>query len=253
MAHLAEPKEIAEQPSYNRVRDLIRDDIIEGRLPSGARLKIADLAARYDSSGIPVREALQQLQGEGIVTITPNRGARVRQIDEAFLRNIHEVRAVLEPFLIRWFARHRSKAQLELLVSLQEDYDRCAAEGRSYDCMKINHRFHSICYDCHYNDEALIVARRHDGLIRALALRFPPAGPRTRQAGQEHWSIIEQVRLHDEDGAAAVMATHVRNAGLDLIERILASGREGLQQSLAGRSDAAPSGKVQAGPALADL
>jgi DNA-binding GntR family transcriptional regulator len=239
-------KDVSDQPSYNRLRHLIRDDIIEGRLPSGSRLKIADLAARYDSSGIPVREALQQLQGEGIVVFTPNRGARVRHIDEAFLRNIYEVRALLEPFLIRWFARHRSDEQLEVMEAIQREYDRAAERNLTYECMALNQRFHDVCYNCHYNDEALSVAFRHNGLIRALSCRFPPARARNMQAGQEHWTIIERSRLHEEDGAAAVVEAHVRNAGQDLAERMLAIGR-------AERNRAAPStagGRLQ--PALAD-
>ena len=83
---------------YSRLRDLIRLDIVAGRLRPGARLKIAELAARYDTSAIPVREALQQLQGEGIVTFIANRGASVRTIDENFIRNIHEICALIEPF-----------------------------------------------------------------------------------------------------------------------------------------------------------
>lgn len=240
-------KDVPDQPSYNRLRDLIRDDIIEGRLPSGARLKIAELAARYQSSGIPVREALQQLQGEGIVTFTPNRGARVRQIDEAFLRNIYEIRALLEPFLIRWFARHRRDEHLEAMEAIQRDYDRAAEQGLSHECMALNQRFHDVCYTCHYNDEALAVAFRHNGLIRALSARFPPGRARNQQAGQEHWGIIERSRLHDEDGAAAIVEAHVRNAGQDLAERMLAIGR-----SERHRSAPTTTGRKRQ-PALADV
>jgi DNA-binding GntR family transcriptional regulator len=215
----------AGQPDYDRLRDLIRTDIIEGRLASGARLKIADLAARHASSGIPVREALQQLQGEGIVTFTPNRGARVRQIDEAFLRNIHEVRAVIEPFLIRWFVRHRSLHQLAMLEAAQRDYDEAAASGEFSLWSAQNRRFHGICYDCHYNDEALVVAARHSDLIQALATRFPPTKARALQASREHWALIEKIRSQDEAGAAAILALHVQNAGRHLTERMLAAGR----------------------------
>lgn len=212
------------QPSYNRVRDLIRADIIEGRLPSGARLKIADLAARYASSGIPVREALQQLQGEGIVIFTPNRGARVRQIDEQFIRNIHEVRAIVEPYLLRWFVRHHSPEQLAMLEAVQRDYDRAADEGVFAHWTAQNHRFHGLCYDGHYNTEALVMAGRHNGVIRAISLRIPASPARARQASREHWAIIERVREHDEDGAAAIVAEHVRHAGQHMIERMLAVG-----------------------------
>src|SRR6185312_15044925 len=117
------PQGVPAQTNYTRLRDLIRADIVEGRLPSGARLKIDELAKRYESSAIPVREALQQLQGEGVVVFLPNRGASVRRIDADFLRNIHEVRALTEPFLIRWFARHRTEAQLEALAAAQTAYD----------------------------------------------------------------------------------------------------------------------------------
>jgi DNA-binding GntR family transcriptional regulator len=112
--------------------------------------------------------------------------------------------------------------------------------------MALNKRFHDICYGSHYNDEALAVAYRHNGLIRALAVRFPPGRLRNMQAGREHWDIIEKSRMHDEDGAAAVVAVHVRNAGQDLAERMLATGRAERNRS------AAPFPSARREPALAD-
>ena len=214
-----------ERPGYSRLRDLIRSDIIEGRLPPGSRLKIADLAARYASSGIPVREALQQLQGEGIVTFEPNRGARVRHIDEAFLRNIFEVRSLVEPYLIRWLVRHRSDAQLASLEEVQRGYDQMTDASTAEQLHQQNASFHDICYGGHYNDEAVAVAARHSGLIGAIACRLPRTRSRILQASREHWTIIEKVRLQDEEGAAAIVAEHVRHAGQNLIERMQAVAR----------------------------
>jgi DNA-binding GntR family transcriptional regulator len=57
------------------VYELIREDIISGRLASNERVKIAELAKRFGTSTIPVREALQRLGGEGMVVLEPNRGA----------------------------------------------------------------------------------------------------------------------------------------------------------------------------------
>ena len=211
------------QTNYMRLRDLIRADIVEGRLPSGARLKIDELARRYESSAIPVREALQQLQGEGVVVFSPNRGARVRRIDADFLRNIYEVRVLTEPFLIRWFARHRSDAQLAALDNAQRAYDRSIAEDVPELWHSHNLVFHSICYGSHYNDEARAIAERHNDLLHALATRFPSSRSRALQVCREHWAIIEMVRLQNEDAAAAIVAEHVRHAGQDLIERMRAA------------------------------
>lgn len=222
--------EVPAQPNYSRLRELIRGDIIEGRLASGSRLKIAEIAERYKSSAIPVREALHQLQGEGIVTFEPNRGASVRQIDDAFLRNIHEVRAVLEPYLIRWFARHRGETELEELIVAQREYDRGAETEGPEQWRGYNQRYHAICYEGHYNHEALAVAKRHNDLLQALALRFPMSRTRVLQVCREHWQIIECVRSQDEDAAAVIVADHVRRAGQDLIERMLAASNSGLRR-----------------------
>ncbi|TIP37561.1 MAG: GntR family transcriptional regulator, partial [Mesorhizobium sp.] len=75
----------------------IREDIIEGRLAANERLVVTDLARRHGTSTNPVREALQLLRGEGFVTFVPNRGARVRPIDQDFVRDIYEIGVLIEP------------------------------------------------------------------------------------------------------------------------------------------------------------
>lgn len=215
---LEKPTSLPPSTGYTRLRDLIRADIVEGELPQGSRLKIAELAARYKASAIPVREALQQLQGEGIVTFTPHCGARVRNIDEAFIRNIHEVREFSEPYLLRWFVRHHTQAELAKLERVQEAYDAAVERGDLHATRALNRRFHAICYDRHYNAEALTVARRHSDLIWAISVRFPPSRARSLAVGREHWAIIKAIRAANEDEAAAVIAAHVRHAGVHLVE-----------------------------------
>ena len=185
------------QTNYTRLRDLIRADIVEGRLPSGARLKIDEIARRYDSSAIPVREALQQLQGEGVVVFLPNRGAWVRRVDADFLRNIHEVRALTEPYLLRWFVRHRTEAQLEALVAAQAAYDRSVDEEEPDRWHGRNLIFHSICYDGHYNREALAIAKRHTELLHTVAMKYPVSRARALQSPDQpdRESLSAQIEL----------------------------------------------------------
>jgi DNA-binding GntR family transcriptional regulator len=217
------PGSAAVQTSYMRVRDLIRADIVEGRIPSESRLKIDEIARRYETSAIPVREALQQLQGEGVVVFTANRGARARKIDEAFLRNIFEIRALLEPYLVRWFVRHHTEAMLDALADVQTVYDASLNTDDPETWHAHNLRFHAILYDGHYNDEAVATSKRHNDLLHSLARRLPASRARGSQVSREHWAIVEMARLHNEDAAAAILAEHVRHAGIDLIERMLAA------------------------------
>jgi DNA-binding GntR family transcriptional regulator len=214
---VSEPSDAA-APSYGRIRDLIRKDILDGKLTSGARLKVSELAQRYSTSTIPVREALQQLQGEGLVTFAPNRGASVRPIDEHYIRNIHEVRELAEPFLARWFARHHTDEQLAELEKIQQDYDAAADRLDLAGIRDSNARFHDIIYEGHYNDEVRAVARRHSDFIAALARRYPMSRARMQAVSREHRAILAAIRAGNEDETARLVAAHVHNAGLYLIE-----------------------------------
>ena len=104
--------------------ELIREDIIEGRLAANERLVVTDLARRHGTSTNPVREALQLLRGEGFVTFVANRGARVRPIDQDFVRDIYEIGVLIEPALTRWFvnmATGEDIAELERIQALIEE------------------------------------------------------------------------------------------------------------------------------------
>ena len=90
----------------------IRDDIVAGELLFGARITIDALATRYGVSHMPVREALRELQGEGLVVIEPNRGARVRTIDTRFVENLFEIRTALEVMMVRRAAQRATPADI---------------------------------------------------------------------------------------------------------------------------------------------
>ena len=106
-----------------RVYELIRQDIVEGRLTAGSRLKVSELGRRYGTSTNPVREALQQLRGEGFVLFSRNRGARVRPIDDDFIRDIYEVTALLEPYMTRWFVDYATDEDIARLEAIQAEIE----------------------------------------------------------------------------------------------------------------------------------
>src|SRR5918993_5195703 len=121
-----------EHAKHRRLHDLIRKDIVRGHLKPEARLVVADLATRYGTSSNPVREALHQLQGEGIVVISHNRGARVRAVDEDFVRNIFDIRALIEPYLARWFVDNATDQEIQTLELLQQHVEATKNDYVSY-------------------------------------------------------------------------------------------------------------------------
>src|ERR1700759_5517174 len=85
------------ETSAVRVREQLQDAILEGILKPGERLRAEHLAQRYGTSRTPVREALLQLEAPGLVEVEPNRGALAKAFAAAYLLDLYEFRALLEP------------------------------------------------------------------------------------------------------------------------------------------------------------
>jgi len=205
---------------YRRVADQLRADIVEGRWRADARLKVRDLAAHYGVSPAPIRESLQQLQGEGLVVMEPNRGARVRKIDEQQIINIFDVREALESFLTAKFAGDASPHQIATLEALQAEHDAAVEQDDFVAAFPLNARFHRMINSSARNPEALAVIDRHLGLTRALRLEYGFTPSRMRTIQREHHMLLDAIRRGDAPAAGRIAALHVRSSRDDLVERL---------------------------------
>ena len=200
----------------------IREDIISGRLGANERLIVADLAKRHSTSTNPVREALQLLRGEGFVVISPNRGARVRPIDQNFVRDIYEIGVLIEPALTRWFvgmATHEDIAQLEKIQAAIEENDFADPLRHS----ELDTRFHTIMYERHYNRHAAELWWKHREVLRAVSRRFNFTLARRAQVLREHRQLIEHIKNGEAEKAATLVAQHVEGSGRHILEHMRAA------------------------------
>lgn len=206
----------AQQPT---IATRLRDDIVSGALPPGVRLKTQELAARYGASINPVREALHQLAGEGFVQIERNRGARVRVLDETLVRNMFDVRALIEPYLIRLFVSHATDSDIARLDLLQDEIE--SIVGQDQERLRaLDADFHDITYAGHSNTEALSIFERQSRVVQALGVRFPASPARRQAQNKEHRALIEAIRAGREDDAAEVVRRHCRGAEQHLLEQL---------------------------------
>ena len=198
----------------------MRLDIVEGLWCPDARLKVRDLAAHYGVSPAPIRESLQQLQGEGLVVMEPNRGARVRPVDEQLIINVFDVREALESFLTARFADNASPHQLGVLEGLQAEHDAAVEQNDFPVAFALNGRFHRMINGAARNPEALAVIDRHLGLTRALRLEYGFTPARMRTIQREHHQLLDAMRRGDAAAARRIAALHVRSSRDDLVERL---------------------------------
>jgi DNA-binding GntR family transcriptional regulator len=201
------------------VYERLRDDIIHGRMKANERLKVAELASRMGTSTNPIREALQQLRGEGFVIMSPNRGARVRPIDEEFVRDICEIEVLIEPALTRWFVGIVTKAEIEELERIQAEIE-ALNFGDEMRHSNLDLQFHRLMYDRHYNRHAVDLWVRHRQILWAISRGFPTSLSRQSNVVDEHRELIACIKAQDAEGAAQAIAKHVGGSGHHIIERM---------------------------------
>lgn len=216
----AERDDLAED-NGSSIYERLRDDIIHGRVKANERLKVAELASRMGTSTNPVREALQQLRGEGFVIMTPNRGARVRPIDEEFVRDICEIEVLIEPALTRWFVGIATKHDVEELERLQAEIE-ALNFGDELKHSNLDLRFHQLMYDQHYNRHAVDLWVRHRHILWAISRGFPTSLSRQSNVLDEHRELIACIKAQDPEGAARAIGRHVEGSGRHIIERMRA-------------------------------
>lgn len=206
------------------VYERLRDEIISGRVKANERLKVAELANRLGTSTNPVREALQQLRGEGYVVMTPNRGARVRPIDEEFVRDINEIEMLIEPALTRWFVGFATQEDVEELERLQEEIEALNFSDELKHS-NLDLRFHQLMYSRHYNRHAVDLWVRHRHILWAISRGFPTSLSRQSNVLSEHRELIACIKAQDADGAADAISRHIEGSGRHIIERMRLSKR----------------------------
>jgi DNA-binding GntR family transcriptional regulator len=205
------------------IQHLLRADIVSGALPLGARLQIDALALRYRVSHTPVREALRELRGEGLVEMEPNRGARVRAINADFVENIFDVRAAIETMMTARAAERRPPEALVALEAAAAEFETAVAASDSAAIFTANRALHDIVYQAGGNPEAFAFFKRHWMLVAALFDRHGHDAERMRGEIIEHRYLIHAIERRDSAGAAMVIATQIRNAKLDLLRRMRAT------------------------------
>ena len=205
------------------IQQLLRDDIIAGNLPFGCRLRIDDLANRYGVSHMPVREALRELHGQGLVVIEPNRGARVQPIHIGFVEDLFDVRSAIETMLARRAADRRTDAHLRALRDAQSRLEDLVAAGDLRSVPRVNNEFHGIINDAAGNPGALSLVDRHWLLVAALWQRHGYDEGRFHGVIDDHRHLILAIERRDATSAAMLMGAHIEKAKHGLLARMAAA------------------------------
>ena len=192
-----------------RLRRVIEEDIVAGRLAAGSRLDEVQLAERFGVSRTPIREALLQLAVTGLVETKPRRGAVVSAPAPDLLLAMFETMAELEAACGRFAARRHVQADEAALRAALAACATAAASGDTETYYEENHTFHTVIYRASRNaflyEQAYNLHRRL-APYRRLQLR---ARHRLGQSLAEHEAVVAAILVGDEAAAAERLRGHV--------------------------------------------
>jgi DNA-binding GntR family transcriptional regulator len=193
----------------------LRDEILRGELPPGARLGEVELADRLGVSRTPVREALSRLAAEGLVEVLPHRGARVVDFSADDLDAIFDVRLALEPQATGRAATRVTTTDLADLDDLATRMLVIGAPGPDQDLdalVGLNREFHARLLDA-AAAPALSTALANVVHLPVVLRTFHAYDPASLQRSLAHHAeIVAALRVADAEWATAVMRSHIRNA-----------------------------------------
>jgi len=200
-------------PLWIRVATPLRQAIIDGRLQPGDALSENRLAAEYDVSRTPVREALHLLMEEGLVEMLPGRKVRVALLRADDAREVYELRLVLEAEAVRrLIAMADMSPQLAELKRACADSEAALAHGDFAGLSQINERFHSVLVSVLRNRRLLAQYRTADNLIALYRNRSLRDESWARASMAEHRTFVARIEARDVPGALALLETHIARA-----------------------------------------
>lgn len=200
------------------VTNLLRQSIIDGTIPSGEELNQAQIAERLGISRGPVREALGQLEQEGLIRSAPYKGVIVTPLNPTYIRELYNLRSALETFALRIGITRNDPQDLHNLHLIVDAMRVAAQRQESRELARLDLRFHS----------SIIYLARHSllehtwtplkiGVQRCLHSRHRIYSSLDEVVGT-HPELLEAMDRGDVEGASKILHEHIIDAGDKLCE-----------------------------------
>jgi DNA-binding GntR family transcriptional regulator len=200
--------DLAHRTAEDKALFVLRTAIDRGLFRPGERLPQDRLASLVGSSRMPVRAALRQLESEGYVTLEPHRGAVVRTVLESEIRDLFEIRILVESFALKRVAMEADAADLERLNELAESIDSAANDQERIDLMD---EFYRRLYRTANTPRIVALVMQ----LRSEVNRYSRSHGYRKET---HRELLDALGMDDPDLSAAWLAAHLRKLARRAVE-----------------------------------
>lgn len=206
-----------------RTTNALRTAILDGVLAAGQKLSERELCESLDVSRSCLRESLQHLQAEGLITIIPHKGPEVTSISAQEVRDIYEVRTSLESLAGKGFALHATPAQRSALRAKLSELASLDPEQHKAALLTVKNQFYDILVEGCGNlvaGQMLKQLNNRVTVLRRISMSQPGRMPQTLA---ELDAIVTAIEQGDAQTAALLCGAHVQKAGENVLRSMLAA------------------------------
>ena len=211
-------------PLRQQAVERLRAAVISGRLAPGQRLVERELIDLMRVSRTVVREALRQLEAEGLIAMVPNKGPVVRELSEKEARELYRIRAVLEALAARLFVENADAAQLGALERGLAEVEKAYADGSADLVLQAKNTFYDLLFAGAASEVlSTMLASLHARIWRwrAVGLSHPRRSPqRSREAVAGLEALMEAIKRRDGDAADRLMREETNRAAVEVLRLI---------------------------------
>lgn len=187
----------------------LQEDILSGKYAMDEELKEKTIGDELGVSRTPVREALRQLELQGLVTITPNKGAHVVGFSKQDLNDIYEIRSVLEGLCAKWAALKATDEQIEELEEIVYLTEFHVSKGHCEQVFELDNKFHEKLYEASGSKVLRSVLSDYHHYVQRVRRTTLKSRERSEKSNEEHRMIAEAVREHDSEKAQLLANQHI--------------------------------------------
>lgn len=190
------------------VARVLRDRILRGELGAGSRLDIDEIAAAHGVSRTPVRDALKQLEGEGLVAVLPYRGVEVTRLTLADVEELFGIRVALERLCVARCVANITEHEILGLRRTLQRMDRLRRRDATW--ISLNASFHDGIHAASRWPRLIELIRElRTNVERYVRARAKELGIERQQA--QHWALLEAIEARDAAGAEAIITAHLQD------------------------------------------
>lgn len=203
-----------------KIYNTLRENILNNKYKPGESLIETKLADELHVSRTPIREAIRQLELEGLVESIPNRGVYVRGISKKDMKDIYSIRLALEVLAAKWSIDNITDDEVNELKDLYELMEFYTGKGDIDRIAKLNTEFHQVIFNASKSNILINLLNDFQLYVRWARHESLSMPGRMEKALEEHKKILEAFEKKDADEVVKTLTAHIENSSKNLFNKM---------------------------------